>query len=53
MCEYCEETKTRKLLKIEAIFYYENPIAYGFPEICNWDKKAQMYICPICRQKVR
>jgi hypothetical protein len=51
-CKYCKESKYRKLLKVEVTYFYENPEAYGFPEIVYWNEKHNLKYCPICGRKL-
>jgi hypothetical protein len=31
-----EETPTRKIKSVILTIEYENPLAYGYPEVCHW-----------------
>lgn len=51
-CEYCKEDKYSKVKSVELIYHYENPEAYGFPEVVYWDEKYSTDGCPICKRKI-
>lgn len=52
MCEYCSKNKNKKLLGIEVIFKYDNPEAYGYPEIVYYNNKVELDYCPMCGRKL-
>ena len=37
-----EETPTKKIVGIRLIVEYENPQAYGYPEICRWAQEFKI-----------
>lgn len=49
-CQYCKEFKKAKIKKVVITFTYENPQAYGYPEVCNWDKSYVTNACPMCHR---
>ncbi|CEK34279.1 hypothetical protein UMC2_34901 [[Clostridium] sordellii] len=53
MCEFCNENETKKIIDIEVIIKYENPKAYGYPEVAYWDEKYKLENCPICYRKLK
>lgn len=53
MCEYCYNTKDRELLEIICKYRYENPNAYGYPEIAYWTEEIKLNFCPMCGEKFK
>ena len=51
-CNYCAENSDAKIKKIRIIYEYENPNAYGYPEVCFWNKKITVKQCPICGRRI-
>lgn len=52
-CNYCKENKFEKLKGIKIIYEYENPEAYGYPEIVNWNRTYDTNCCPVCGRKIK
>lgn len=48
MCKVCEENEFNEITGVEVIVKHENPKAYGYPEVVNWDKRYKMENCPFC-----
>lgn len=34
-----EETPTKKITGVRLVIEYENPQAYGYPEVCRWEQE--------------
>lgn len=47
-CSYCEENENAKVRDASLIYHYDNPNAYGYPEVAHWDQKIRMNYCPMC-----
>lgn len=52
MCEFCDENETKKIIEAKIIVKYENPEAYGYPEVAYWDEEYELKTCPICNRKL-
>ncbi|MDU3775717.1 MAG: hypothetical protein E7G47_10895 [Clostridium perfringens] len=52
MCEFCAENKYKEIKSIEVTVKYENPKAYGYPEVVYWDEKYRLKNCPVCHRKL-
>lgn len=35
------ETQTKKVSNVTLVVEYENPQAYGYPEVCAWNKEYE------------
>lgn len=53
MCEACKEDEYSKITDIEIIVKYNNPKAYGYPEIVNWDDRYKIKNCPFCGRELK
>lgn len=47
-CEYCKEHENAKVRNVTMIHHYDNPNAYGYPEVAHWEKRTWMNYCPVC-----
>lgn len=52
-CKYCEENKYKKIKAVKIIYQYENPEAYGYPEVAFWNETYDIICCPLCGRKIR
>lgn len=52
MCEVCEENEFKEVIGVEVTVKYENPKAYGYPEVVYWDEKYKIKNCPVCHRKL-
>lgn len=52
ICKICDEDEFQKVIGIEIKVKYENPKAYGYPEIVYWDRKYTTNYCPICGRRL-
>ena len=50
MCKYCKEDDKSKIRNVVVTFNYENPKAYGYPEIVYWSEAYNINYCPICKR---
>lgn len=48
MCEACKEDEFNIITQVKVTIRHENPNAYGYPEIVNWNKRYRMENCPFC-----
>ena len=51
-CKFCKESEKAKIKNVKICYEYENPDAYGFPEICRWTKDVDIFFCPMCGRKI-
>ena len=52
-CQFCIESDYDHIEKVQIIFKHTNPKAYGYPEVCHWDKSFNAYNCPVCGRKLK
>lgn len=52
MCKICNETQFKNIIKATVEFKFENPEAYGYPEIVYWDEKYKIKNCPFCGREL-
>lgn len=52
MCDICRETQFKNIIKATVEFKFENPEAYGYPEIVYWDEKYKIKNCPFCGKEL-
>ena len=52
MCKYCEENDNKKIIDVIVDIKYENPNAYGYPDVAYWHKKYKIKHCPFCGRKI-
>lgn len=51
-CIVCDENENKKVTNFKIIVEYENPYAFGYPEICNWHETFKTIRCPNCSRKI-
>ena len=44
------ETPTKKLANVILVVEYENPKAYGYPEVCRWEEEYEFDVEEIRRK---
>lgn len=47
-CKFCRESAKAKIRNIKIKYEYENPEAYGFPEVVHWQEEYETSFCPMC-----
>jgi hypothetical protein len=52
ICPYCKEDDRSKIKSITIDYHYENPQAYGYPELCFWHDKYLLGFCPVCGRRI-
>ena len=52
-CSYCNETETSKIEKVLIIYQKINPLAYGYPEVCQWNEGVEINYCPVCQRIIK
>lgn len=51
-CKFCKESEKAKIKNVKISYEYENPEAYGFPEVRHWTKDVDIFFCPMCGRKI-
>lgn len=51
-CDYCRENDRAKIRAVKIVYLYEDPKAYGYPEVAYWDRTYAIERCPICGRKI-
>lgn len=51
-CPYCKEDERNKVKEVVIVFKHNNPKAYGYPEVCNWEETYTADFCPMCKRKL-
>lgn len=47
-----EETPTKKIAGMRLVIAYENPQAYGYPEVCKWEQEFEFNIGQMRRKSL-